>query len=58
MGHLIMLNTEHAQDAYMSDQAIRIRERIAALQATTPTDEDPLAEARAEQAAERRYEEA
>lgn len=53
-----MLNKEHAQDAYMSDQAIRIRERIAALQATTPTDEDPLAEARAEQAAERRYEEA
>jgi len=33
-----------------------IRERIAALQATTPTDDDPLAEARAEQSAERRYE--
>ncbi len=50
-----MLNREHAQDAHMSDQALRIRERIAALQATNPTDEDPLAEARAEQAAEIRY---
>lgn len=32
MGFLIMLNREHAQDAYMSEQASRIRALIEAEQ--------------------------